>query len=189
MNRIIASLSALLIVAVIIVVVPPALSQVAGTTPKTYCGQWHHGMDPEEIPAQFGLPYSVFFSNRNEQASYAEPPTFINVLCEYELDTHTLEVGYQTAAEVFAVYRYAYQWKNGAWQKLTLQGHPLRGNKDWLSRLGKATIERTSEALSKQNYIIAFVCEGVKGTWKCGCRDTACASQHWQLQAFSLKKG
>jgi hypothetical protein len=151
------------------------------------CTQWRYGTDSQIIPSIYGVPYSLFFTNRAEQPKGTDPPTFVQVDCSMDSDWHRLEDGKMTITETYAVYKYAFEWKDGNWHLIVLTGKPLRGSENWLSRIGRAAIVRTPTELSKNNYVLAYTCEAVENNWMCGCRDVECKTHGWQLQIFSTK--
>ncbi len=34
---------------------------------------------------------------------------------------------------------------------------------------------------SRARFVLAYICQYIDGQWKCGCRDRACVTPHWQL--------
>lgn len=101
----------------------------------------------------------------------------INVLCS--TSGATLSVGVGTATHY--IYNQSYFWNGSSWQPFTLTGSQLLGNA-WIPGTASASIPTTATG---QQFVVAYLCQWVNGAWKCGCRDLACATPQWQLQAFT----
>jgi hypothetical protein len=84
-----------------------------------------------------------------------------------------------------AVYKDAYSYKNGRWNRHSLAG-TVTG--DWI--IGQGTVTPgiqvpANTSLASPYYFVGYVCTNRSGVWKCGCSDTACTSGKWQLQAYT----
>jgi hypothetical protein len=90
--------------------------------------------------------------------------------------TANMQVGSGNAAQY--VYNKGYYWTGSAWQQYALTGaSTLQGNA-WYTGSAEGTIPLSQSV----TYGVGYVCQKQNGTWKCGFRDAACATSHWQLQ-------
>lgn len=83
------------------------------------------------------------------------------------------------------VYNTGYKWvgSQNQWVPFTLTGTPMSGSNIWLTGNASASIP-SSQIGPNTNFVVAYTCTNVNGQWKCGCKDSTCATNNWQLQAF-----
>jgi hypothetical protein len=82
------------------------------------------------------------------------------------------------------IWNKAYIWRNNGWQVINLSGATPAYNNLWFKGSANASVSLTSQEMSQENKIVAFVCNWHDNKWKCGCRDAACGQMFWQLQNF-----
>lgn len=106
----------------------------------------------------------------------------IKVSCFISVNgTHTsVEVGNMNQLQY--IYKYGYEFKNNQWNQITFSGQHQIG--DWVIGEAATSLQRTPQELQNINYVVAYVCTKVGNEWKCGCADSACTQNFWQLQAF-----
>ena len=91
--------------------------------------------------------------------------------------TATIKVG--AGATTQLVYNKGYYYTGSAWQEYTLTGTtPLQSNA-WYTGSAQASVNLPQTV----TYVVGYVCQQQGSAWKCGCRDTTCATSYWQLQA------
>jgi hypothetical protein len=78
------------------------------------------------------------------------------------------------------VYNKGYLYQSGSWQSINLTGTGLISNA-WYPQIASATL---SAIPSSWVYVVGYVCAWNGQIWQCGCANTACATNYWQLQAF-----
>lgn len=122
------------------------------------------------VPPGFGAAYNVFTSRKE---------AVVEVTCNGTSGV-TLRVGSGAATQY--VYRWAYAWDGTRWKPTELTGATRSG--DWYIGRADVALVRSGDQLAVDNFVIGLVCNWVDNRWKCGCRDAACATSAWQLQAF-----
>jgi len=128
---------------------------------------------PDATPSTFGSPLN-FFSGANE--------LLISVTCDGSNATH-IEVG--SGAPTQYIYMYGYRKVNGKWTRTTFTGSTVTGT--WIVGKGGVTVEGVQDGETGQ--ILAYICQNIQNTWKCGCSDNACPTPKWQLQEYRLPAG
>jgi mannan endo-1,4-beta-mannosidase len=81
------------------------------------------------------------------------------------------------------MYNEGYFWDGSNWQNFTLSCSNLVSDV-WCVGNTSYTQSLTPSQLQNTNYYAAYVCTWTGTEWKCGCRDSACATNYWNLQAF-----
>lgn len=119
------------------------------------------------IPEDYGSPF-------NQLSSAKEP--LLSVTCVSNGATAT------AGSQNTYVYKTGFVTENGQWKKIDFSGTPAPNNEGWLQ--GGSLANVSAAPSSGQNFVIAFVCQYDGGKWKCGCRDSACAQNHWTIQAY-----
>ncbi len=126
--------------------------------------------DPFGIPDGYGPPFNMLSS--------AQEPV-LTVSCD---PGNIRATAGSSTAQTF-VYNKGFVYAGGSWQSISFSGMNATGNPGWLS--GKANSSLLPEATGGAgNFVIAFVCQYVENSWKCGCRDKACANSFWTLQKY-----
>jgi acyl-CoA thioesterase I len=123
------------------------------------------------FPPDFGSPYNMAI-NRQE--------LLINTNCQSS--SVQLNIGNNSPNQY--IWSKAYVWRNNAWQIINLNGSTPAYNNLWFKGSANASVNLTSQEISQENKIVAFVCNWHNNSWKCGCRDSACGQMFWQLQVF-----
>ncbi len=88
----------------------------------------------------------------------------------------TIAVGSNATPYTQYTYTKGYWWNGTTWQQLTLGGTQV--NSDWISGIGNVQVDLSGDT----TFVVGYTCQLVGSSWKCGCRDTACATPYWQLQ-------
>lgn len=97
----------------------------------------------------------------------------------------SLEVGNNQSYQY--VYKIGYFYRNGAWEPFTFSN--AKTDSDWIIGTANASINLSETERLNTNYVVTYVCTWTGTAWKCGCRDKACTSSHWQLQIFKHPVG
>lgn len=85
-------------------------------------------------------------------------------------------------------------WTDWEDNQITYGGTPVldgNGNETgWLKADANLKISHISDSLDREQALLAYTCtwEGVppQGSWKCGCVDSACTTNTWQLQKYQF---
>ncbi len=130
-----------------------------------------HQLDSTKpIPANFGAAYNTLSSQKE---------TLIDVDCH--INSVDISVGNGSAFQY--IYKKGYIWRNNAWQEIIFTpAGQLIGS--WIVGKGQLTINFTPAELLNINSIVMYICNWAGGQWKCGCRDSICNNNYWQLQEF-----
>jgi pectate lyase len=127
---------------------------------------------PDPAPdANYSVPYDVFSSARE-------------LLLSGSCTSNSIQVTAGISGATHIVAKQGYELRSGSWSPITYTGSTYSGDNNWLQGVGVATLSRTSTELQTPNYVIAYSCTLVAGQWKCGCNDTSCTVNKWQVQAF-----
>jgi hypothetical protein len=108
----------------------------------------------------FGTPWNVFTVSELLLKAYSNG-----------LQT-TIDVGPSTY-----VYSQGYVWVNNQWQQVTFTctGGQIVQN-TWCPTSARATLPQNS------TFVVAYTCNWTGIQWHCGCADTTCRQNFWQLQ-------
>jgi hypothetical protein len=128
----------------------------------------------QSTPQGFGAVYNLFSAARE---------LLLNVECGSS-SSATLTVG--NGQQTLYIYRFAYEWIDNQWKQIALSGSQLAGN-EWYIGTASASLFRSQQQLSENNFVVAYTCSWVNNTWKCGCRDQHCSTNFWQLQGFTQR--
>jgi hypothetical protein len=121
-------------------------------------------------PAGYGAAYDVFARGN---------PLVIRGLGRATANA-TVSVG--SGAPSQYIYRYAHEWRNNQWIRVTLEGTDRQG--DWFVGGATGELTRPFTDLAWPSYVVAYICNRVADAWRCGCSDAACQTPRRQLQAF-----
>lgn len=120
-------------------------------------------------------------------SKYASPINFFSVVQEPLITAQCvgrksvlIEVG--TGENTQYIYKYGYRKVDGAWKKITYAGAQTIGA--WIVGSATAQVEGVQEG--EVGEVIAYICQKVGSSWKCGCADKACSAPKWQLQKYEL---
>jgi hypothetical protein len=134
--------------------------------------QYHTGVS---IPSNYGAAFDVFATSGE---------LMLHTVCDNNGNA-TFSVGVTDTTNTEYVYKNGYQWNGANWLPITFTGTPAPNAPDWL--LPNASLTIPTDALRPDgtpNYVVGYSCFFVNGAWQCGCRDSTCATNLWQLQAF-----
>lgn len=126
----------------------------------------------QSVPEGFGAAYNVFSAAKE---------LLLNVTCDASSSNAVLNVG--NGQNTTYIYRVGYEWTGSQWKQIAFGGKSLAGN-DWYVGSAYANISRSETQLEQDNFVVAYTCLWQNKAWKCGCRDTSCTTNYWQLQVF-----
>ena len=139
--------------------------------------------------ASTGTPCHTIVGNAvgGTSQNYASPVDFfgspgtmlMTAVCSGK--TATAHIG--TGSYTQYIYKNGYEYVDGSWKRITFSGADNTG--PWI--VGRASAPLTISKNSTKGKVLAYICQNVRGTWKCGCKDTACARPYWKLQEFDTK--
>jgi hypothetical protein len=130
------------------------------------CNLYSSGSTP---PAGFGASWNVLTSTKE---------LLVSATCTGS-DSATITAGSGRQNQYIYKTNYYYDDSAEAWRPQTFSGSAV-GTTDWLVGTGTLTGKRPAHQL----FLVAYVCQWTGSQWKCGCRDTACTQNYWQLQAI-----
>lgn len=123
----------------------------------------------QEIPSGYGSPRNLFSSS---------PPLVLEARCG---EDGTVQV--RAGASATYVYQYGREKVGNTWKDMVFSGPAQVGA--WFVGTANATL--TAKLMpGERTSFLAYVCQLVKGVWKCGCRDEACTKPYWQAQEAYL---
>lgn len=127
------------------------------------------------VPQGFGAAYDVTTRTKD---------VIMRAFCEED----KAEVVIGERSNVMYVYKTGYYWDapEEEWRSFSLRG-PDRVS-SWFRGYGKATIDKTVAEMEDDNYVLGYTCKWNGAEWKCGCRDSACDKQFWQLQIYQYEE-
>lgn len=120
-------------------------------------------------PSGYGASYDLFSSQHKLEVQVQNCPA----------NSLTLTVGSNQSNQY--VYNKGYLYGSGSWQSINLTGTGLVSNA-WYPQLATATL--SGIVPSSWTYVVGYVCAWSGTIWQCGCANTACTINYWQLQAF-----
>ena len=128
----------------------------------------------------YGAPYDVFASNT----------PLISTQCS-SADTHTLTATLGIPGDTTRiVYTKGYYYDPGINDWTSFTGTCTGAlNGEWCQGSVATSITDTdisTASVSDPSYLVGFTCRSQNGSWKCGCRDTACANFYWQVQGGGM---
>lgn len=125
----------------------------------------------DAIPTGYGTPYNVLSSGQEllMKASCSNTQAILNV-------------GNEDQSQY--IYRMGWMYKAAAsaWTPITLTSSEQLISDNWFPKRAQATLSLTSQELSQENYVAAFICTWTGAQWKCGCSDSSCIIPRWQIQ-------
>jgi hypothetical protein len=124
------------------------------------------------VPSKFASPVNFF--------SLVQEP-LITAGCQGRKSV-LIEVGNGDNTQY--IYKYGYRKVDGVWKKITYSGTRTVGA--WV--VGKATVQVEGVQEGIVGEVIAYICQKVGNSWKCGCTDKVCSAPKWQLQKYELTK-
>ena len=156
----------------------PALAQTGAPSPSlgSPSHPCHLLTSAQSVPDGHGAAYDVFSAAKE---------LLLGVECGSSSNA-TLTVG--NGRNTTYIYRVAYEWINGAWKEIALSGSQ-RAASDWYEGTATADLMRSQAQLAEDNFVVAYTCLWQNNAWECGCRDSSCSQNYWQLQAFAFSSG
>lgn len=135
------------------------------------CNGYQSGTTP---PAGYAAAWNVLSSGRE---------LLLTGTCDFGANTSVSTVGTGASNQYVYKMRYYYAPNQSQWVETTLNGTFAPGSNDWLA--GKGTLNATAPTIETL-YWVGYVCQwqADSSTWKCGCRDAACATNYWSLQTM-----
>ena len=121
-------------------------------------------------PTGYGASYNVLTTAKE---------LLMSVLCQSTSATITLG----NNSNLQYIYNKGYIYRSGAWQQVTYNCSNLISNA-WCVGNANATIPLTSTEMASINYILGYICSWSGTQWQCGCRDSSCSVNYWNLQEF-----
>jgi hypothetical protein len=121
---------------------------------------------PNSVPQKFASPVD-FFSGGG---------LLLGVTCSGP--TVTAHVGSLSGTQY--IYKYGYQRVNGAWKQIQFTGSDMAG--PWVVGAGSATLSPIPQGT--EGTVLAYVCQYIQSSWKCGCSDHQCTAPRWQIQGY-----
>ncbi len=125
------------------------------------------------VKSGFGVPYNTLSAAKE---------TIING--DFDDASVQVTVNLGNGSSQMYIYNQGYIWRGGAWQPVSLAAGSKGSSGSWRIGRASAVITTTAAELSSGFYVIAHICSWTGTAWKCGCRDSACATPYWQLQRF-----
>jgi len=119
-------------------------------------------------PVGFGASYDVLSSGHD---------TLIKTTC----DEPSVQIEVGTGSETQYIYENGYFFRNGAWELFTFSNSDGSG---WIKGTAQASVFLSEAERLNVNYLVTYICLWSGTEWKCGCRDSACNNNIWQLQMF-----
>lgn len=143
----------------------------AGDADAASCNTFASG---STAPTGYGAAWDVLSSGKE---------LLLNSNCDNGSGQAVREVGVGYANHY--IYKLGYRYNDG-WQSFDLIGNAVSGSTDWLSGQASVTfgVSNFSDAPDPY-YWVAYICRWTGTEWKCGCRDSACTTNYWQLQGFN----
>jgi hypothetical protein len=147
---------------------------------------------PFSAAGQTGTPCNAFQSGSVPPAGYGAAWNPFNTAQGLLLNSNcsgaSVELHVETGDfNTQYVYKQGYVYAGG-WQPFTLSGNFLSGSTDWLQGQGRYV---SSSISSNPMFWVGYMChwdpDGKK--WSCGCRDSVCSTNYWQLQGVSQSGG
>jgi hypothetical protein len=139
---------------------------------------------PFSLGAQTGTPCNVYGSGSTPPAGYGAAWNPLTSARELLLSASCISGGAAVSytvgvnTQTHYIYKLGYYY-SGSWKPFTMTGTFASGSTDWL--LGKGTYTHNTPP-STDYFWVGYVCQYINSAWKCGCRDSACATPMWQLQ-------
>ncbi len=140
---------------------PPATSSAAVTCTDTYSPS-------VAIPTGYAASYNPFTSAKE-------------MLVKTDSCTDTsASVKLGNGDSGMLIYKDGYYWTGSSWQKISYTSSSALVSGNWYAATANGTVALLSGNTSR--YYVGYTCQQVSSVWKCGCRDTTCATSAWQLQ-------
>ena len=133
----------------------------------------HHYTNTSAPLTGFGVPYDVLSIGRE---------MLVTATCDTATNQARLSIGRGSTAQY--IYEQGYRYDGNQWIPFTYQGANKNGQ--WLLGSGTHSLTLSAAQLAQTHFVVGYVCTWNGSEWKCGCRDSACTTPSWQLQAFTF---
>lgn len=128
-------------------------------------------------PTGYGAAYNVFSGAKE---------LLLRVGCNTNGDALFSAYTPDTATTKY-VLKTGYRWNGGSWVPITFTGTPAPGPaaNGWLLMGATTTIANADlRPQGVYTFFAAYTCTFANSKWNCGCRDTYCVFNGWQIQAM-----
>jgi hypothetical protein len=153
-------------------------ASVAALNSTTSSGTDCHIWDSlQTVPAGFGAAFNLFSGDRE---------LLMKAFCNSNsLSPMGFYVDYQVGngSNHQYIYNQGYYWTGTQWSPYTYRCSDLVSGV-WCVGNANYTRAITSQELRTKQSYIAHICDWNGSAWKCGCNDTACITDYWNLQQF-----
>lgn len=146
-----------------------AVAAWAMLSPVTQAAACQNALDKSvPIPSGYGASYNLF------------SPAGETLITGLDCTAETARVQMGSGAANQYIYTQGYLWNGSQWQPLSLtaNGSPQTGA--WFAGSAQAQVSLAKAPA----LVLGYICQFESGAWKCGCRDKACSTSQWQLQAI-----
>jgi hypothetical protein len=124
----------------------------------------------QAVSAGFGASHNVLSSTKE---------LLVNAFCAEGFVSHSVGNG----SSLQYIYNQGYYWTGSNWQNFIFSCSNLVATA-WCVGNANHTSNMTASEMANTHYYVAYVCNWTGSEWKCGCRDSACATNYWLLQAY-----
>jgi hypothetical protein len=121
------------------------------------------------VPASFAASFNWVSSAKEVR---------INVVCS--ADSAIVNVGKGLPTEY--IYKTGYTWQNSQWTPFNYFGSNMESSGNWF--IGNAHTSLSSIDATVKQSVLAYICDWNGSQWNCGCHDSACTTNYWNLQQF-----
>ena len=121
------------------------------------------------IPTGFGAPFDVALGTNNLLMQAVCIGSSANVILG-DLNTNRY------------IYELGYVYSNNQWSPVSFTASGSKAGQ-WIVGSAAGVVPRAG--IGTPTYFVSYICSWNGSAWKCGCRDSTCASPLWQLQVFN----
>ena len=152
------------------IVVSPGAVTAPTPTPNTCPNLWNSTL---AVPASFGASFNWFSSAKE---------LLVSVFCSGSSATVNIGNGSNTQY----IYKTGHTWASNQWTAFNYSGNKMDSGGNWF--IGSANHSLGTLDLTQKQSVLAYICDWNGSAWKCGCSDTACTTNYWNLQQFKKQK-
>ncbi|MDP2669031.1 MAG: hypothetical protein Q8P07_04325, partial [bacterium] len=80
------------------------------------------------------------------------------------------------------IYKTGYVWQNGQWTPFNYSGQNMATGGNWF--IGSANHSLGTLDLTQKQSVLSYICDWNGLQWRCGCHDSSCSQNFWNLQQF-----
>ncbi|MDO8523578.1 MAG: glycosyl hydrolase [bacterium] len=121
------------------------------------------------VPTSFAASFN-WFTNAKE--------LLMNVVCSGSTATANIGNGSNTQY----IYKTGYVWQNGQWTSFNYSGSSMDSGGNWF--IGSANRSLGTLDLTQKQSVLSYICDWNGTKWNCGCHDSSCTANYWNLQQF-----